>query len=78
MKKALHWLTKQPHGLSILGHYDEMLRLYNLLSVLHGIVKGALFLYFLYLICILTHPQSKGLREWKLHLFWREIKLFLV
>ena len=62
MTKALQWLTKQPHGLSISGHY-EMLRLYNLLSVLHGIVKGALFLYFLYLICILTLPQSKGLRK---------------
>jgi len=39
------------------------LRLYSFLSVLHGIVKGVLFPYFLYLIRILTLPQSKDLRE---------------
>ena len=76
MKRALHWLTNQPRGLF---HFRTLwwdVETYDLLSVLQGIFKGALFLYFLYLICILTLPQSKGLGEWKLHLFRRETKLF--
>lgn len=85
LKRALHWLTNQPHGLSIsgsctTGHYDGTLRLTVRFLYLRALLKSLCFFTALFDLHFNSPLEEK---TWRMkvasfmHLSLMETKLFL-